>query len=338
MRRPIATGWVSLAALAALAAGCSWNPWIPKRRSPAFEDLGEPTAQLELGKPLRDAIDCPAGDCQDRYRVEVPEAGDLQVSVRSLESGRDIQMRVVVEGPVGVLAQSGERETSPRLDVPVRPGPHYVLVQALGGRFGYELTATLRPGAGAPAAAPRVPGAPSLTPSRPREVPPTVAPGSNYDPSAITLFPKWRSYAFADPPERRLESGEKVAFPAAEQQVLRAIRYELADRGYFPTEDPRQVQFLISAHVGSRTTTFYVANGTSHMEGYDQWFQKWGVRGGTITPHTFTSGTLVIDFVDPASGVLVWHGWTTVGLRPEEDMRDTVRRAVHEVLALFPPR
>lgn len=338
MSRRVATTLAVLAASGWLAAGCSWNPWIPKQRQPAFDDLGEPTAQLELGKPLRDSLDCPAGDCQDRYRVEVPEAGELDVSVRSLESGRDVEMRVVVEGPAGVLTQSRERETSPRLDVSVRPGPHYVLIQALGGRFGYEVTATLRPGTGAPAAAPRVPGALTSAPVRPRQEPETVKPGANYDPAAITLFPKWRSYAFADPPQRRLESGEKVAFPVAEQQVLREIRYELANRGYLPTDDPREVQFLISAHVGARTTTFYVANGVDHMEDYDQWFQKWGVRGGSITPQTFTSGTLVIDFVDPATGVLVWHGWTTIGLRPDEDMRDTVRRAVHEVLALFPPR
>lgn len=330
---------VAVAAVAAALLGCQWNPVVLEEPPPPFRDTGEPSAELELGKTRRDQLDCPTeGRCQDRFRLQVPEAGQLHVRVIPLGARGDIEMRAVLEGPTGVLAQRSAEAGTVDLEVPVGAGPHYVLLQALGGHFDYEVTATFRAESGVQAAQPRIPTAPSLTPGREERKPPTLRPGSNYDPTAITQFPKWRMYAFADPPEKRLDSGEKVAFPAAEQQVLRAIRYELADRGYFPSEDPGEVQFLVSAHVGSRTETYYMVQGVVYAEDYDQWFQKWGVRGGTITPQTYTDGTLVIDFIDPATGLLLWHGWTTVPLKADQDMRETIRKGVREILTLFPPR
>jgi hypothetical protein len=327
----------------AWATACQWNPLVVDRPAPSFTDPGEPVAELRLDEPRRDALDCPAGHCQDRFRVEISEPGELRVRVQPLAPDPSVSVRVVVEGPVGVLARSdsgveGAPASRPDVDLRVGPGPHYVLVQAVGGKFDYQLEATLVPGAAPPDAAVQVDSVPSLAPPRERQAVPTAKPGANFDPKARELFPKWRHYAFADPPEKRLGAGEQVAFPAAEQEVLRAIRYELADRGYFPTEDPREAEFLISAQVGSRSTTWYVYQGVAYTQEYDQWLQQWGVSGGAVTPQTYSDATLVIDFIDPGTGRLLWHGWTTAGIEGGGDLRDTLRAAVREVLALFPPR
>lgn len=331
------------AALVAVAlASCQWNPIIIDEPMPEFTDPGEPTAELALGTPLKDALDCPTGGrCQDRFRLEVSEPGRLVLRVDPTDEGEDLEVRVVLEGPIGVLDQKTGDDEGLEIAVPVRPGPHYVLIQALGGRFQYEVVARLEPGGGGGEVAgpqPAMPTEPLLTPKRPTRQPPRLGTGSNYDPTQIQAFPEWRYYAFADPPQERLQSGEKVSNPMAETEVLRATRYVLADRGYFQSDDPEEVQFLVSAHVGSRTTTLYVVQGINRMEEYDQWFQQWGVLGGTITPHTFTDGTVVIDFIDPGTGKLVWHGWTTIGLAPDVDLRDQLRVAVEDILQKFPPR
>ncbi len=54
----------------------------------------------------------------------------------------------------------------------------------------------------------------------------------------------------------------------------------------------------------------------------------------------FEEGTLIIDFLDPATHTLLWRGTGSaevVAGRPENEVTENVKRAVRKILAGFPP-
>ena len=338
----------ALLLLACLAAsGCQWNSWIPgERRVKSAPSPGD-FVPLHTGLPRRAALDCPAGSCQTRYRIQVEDPGELRLEVVPSLPGDDVGLRVVLQDSAGqVLAQ--ERATgnaSFQVKSEVEPGPHIVLVQAIGGRVGYELTATIRRDAKRLAQelmAPVPPAAevpPSSASSGDRVENKTAVLGSDsaYDPRVD--FSLYRRFAFSDRPQEKLEGppGSSTGNPFLEAQIQREIRFELLRRGFFQAEEA-EADFLVSSHVGARSTTWYSVGPTSFSSSYDQWYDRWAIQGAHIRPHTFRNGTLVIDIIDMNTKELTWHGWRTDPVPPTADAKKLIRNIVTEVLDEFPPR
>jgi hypothetical protein len=340
----------ALLLLALLAAsGCQWYGWIPgERRVKSAPSPGD-FVPLHAGLPRQAALDCPAGSCQTRYRIHVQDPGELRLDVVPSLPGDDVGLRVVLQDSAGnVLAQErATGEASFQVKSEVEPGPHVVLVQAIGGRVSYELTATVRRDARrlAQALMSPVPPTPEALPSSPPaptdrvgDKTATLDSDSAYDPGVD--FSLYRRFAFSQQPEEKLEGppGSSTGNPFLEAQIQREIRFELLRRGFSQAEEETEADFLVSSHVGARSTTWYSVGATPYSRSYDQWFDRWASHGAHIRPHTYRNGTLVIDIVDMRTKELTWHGWTTQPAPPAADAKELIRKVVAEVLDEFPPR
>ncbi len=321
-----------------LAVGCQWYAWEPKEKEIPlnFEPAAIPLAP---GSTLSQQLNCPDGNCQTRFRVEVDRPGDLRIEVRPQQVNPETSLGVVLEDPIGrVLARQSLDGRKPPLRVssPVQKGPHIALVQAIGGAVSFEISARFR--AGGEAAQPWAEPPPAPAESRlpaPHQPRAGSAPTAVYDPKIN--FHTFRRYAFASEPKSDVQahsSGTTNAF--MDQKIQRVARTELTHRG-FTESSVAEADFLLSAHIGSRSTTWYSVRGVAHQDPYDRYFDMWRGRSGRIVPHTYTDKTVVMDFIDPKTGQLLWHGWTTEAAAPSTDNTEVLRKAVQKILDKFPP-
>lgn len=328
----------ALIALGSLASGCRWYAWEPTESQAALPPE-PPDIPLAPGETLRQQLDCPAGHCQTRFRIEARQPGELQVEVRPTDPNPATSLSVVLEDPVGrVLDQQSLSGRVPPLRVSsaVQKGPHVALVRAIGGRVPFTISARFR--AGGVASAPWVePTAPPPAPAR-RTLPTGEGsqPGAVFDPR--TNFHHFRKYAFAQEPRNQIQAGRSGSNPFEDQQIQRAVRAEMSERGF--TQVPvSEADFLVSQHVGSRSTTWYSVRGLEHQDAYDRFFDMWRGRGGRVVPHTYTDKTVTLDFIAPKTGQLIWHGWTTEAApQTTSDESRNLRTAVKNVLDKFPPK
>jgi len=157
-----------------------------------------------------------------------------------------------------------------------------------------------------------------------------------YDPTA--RFEQVRGFAFAQDPGRELSEGRgsDSGNPFVVRAVQREVRYALARAG-IDQVDAAQADFLVSVHVGSQSTTWYAVGNVLYERPYREYLGQWSEAGLQTKPYTYVDGTLVIDFIDPRSGRLVWHGWTTEPIPPAKENAAIIKEAVAKVLAQFPP-
>ena len=327
----------------ATAAGCHWSSWIPgDTRAEASRSPGD-VVPLYTQQPHRAELDCPTGSCQTRYRIQLREPGVLHVEVIPSLFGSDVGMRIALEDFSGKVLgeQRAHGEETAELKSEVEAGPHVVTVQVTGGRVDYELTATIARDTETPARRTETPVrlAPEPSPPPTDRVGDRIAvPGSDsaYDPRVD--FSRYRRFAFSERPEEKLQRapGTAVGNPFLEAEVQRAIRLELLDRGF--DQDPEaEADFLVTAHVGAQSETWYAIDHTRYSGAYDQWFDRWGTSGAQLRTHTYRDGTLVIDIIDVSGKELSWHGWTTQPIPPAVDAKTLIRKIVAKVLDQFPP-
>ncbi len=354
----------------ALLVGCQFDGYVPKGKHKPVAEEERTIADLAYGVPTTGRLDCAGGLCRVRHRLHVDAAGHVDVVVvgprGTAETQKPRLARVMLQDVNGrVVARNDPEDTEGPMifEAEVTPGPHFVLVQGLGGEFEYVVTATYgadvaaahaggEPGAagaaagataGATAAGTTIPGtpAPEKAPVRgPRAVAGAQAhaPGDTSDGADFAANPAadllaMRSFAFADNPQSQLEEGaaEGRGNPFVIRRIQREIRYALADAGVNEV-DKASADYLVSVQVGSKATTWYSLGSTPRTTPYDTYFDRWRTMGGFVNPHTYVDGTLVIDFIDPKSGDLVWHGWTTEPVNVKLDDETMLKGAVRAVL------
>ena len=339
-------------ALALLGLGCVYGGGLGTGPDPPREAVPAVAAQpLELSRRVQGAVDCAAGHCVRRYEIALTSHGELSIDVLPrLESTGD-SIRVLLEDPAGnVIGRATSREPGRSLSVggPDQPGRYSLTIQSASGSTSYVLRASqdrrgapqttlleddvarMKPATGRP----QVPGTAAVA------QPPPAPSGPSFRSNPQIDFAPYRSYAFAQDPERTLqaEPGAYVGNPFIIREIQRAIRYLLADRGYVQTAI-EQAEFLVSTHTGSSSMAYYRIGGVAYNRTYSTWFNTWhGDRGfgvGGFRSEIHTEGTLVIDIIDLASKDLVWHGWTTktTGWKDNEAV---IKDAVEEILAQFP--
>jgi hypothetical protein len=346
--------------LAGLLVACAFEPYVPPEPPPKAigenEQLSVDT--LALGETLSDDLDCAVGRCQARYRIIVPQPGKLQVSVsgpiRSELSTGPRLARVVLEG-VGMQtldkSVANDDSVSPLVvSSHTERGVHFVLINVLAGLVHYGVTAEFTPSGPPPAPTAVAVEQPQPPPGwqprlrfdavdRPGQLAVIAEPGDAsdgadfaYDPAADLRALK--SYAFAQDPaaELRGEPGSVRGNPFVEKQVQREIRYYLADLGVYQVGGA-DADFLVSIELGARSTTWYSIGDTLYEQNYSYYFDRWRGAGLYVRAHTYQDGTLKIDFIDPKSGSLIWHGWTTEPISINATDDSILKEAVRKVLS-----
>jgi hypothetical protein len=324
------------------AHGCAFNTWVPGERMEVQkmeQEQHDPVIAFEPGSTQQGSLDCPAGRCNVRYRVDMHEPGDLRVKIASRFAHKDVMVRLVIEDPAGPVLAETEVEDDPvvRLSTPVSVGPYNVLVQSIGGRMDYDLTIATRRGEGRQR--------PTAT-RRPRPTPETDrvdralrgGKDHHYDPKID--FTTYKSFAFAVVPEDQLKAqpGARVGDPFLLAELQRAVQSELLGRGYQPV-DRKQADFLLNLHVGGRSTPFYYVDAVRYDYSYSRYYSSWygGGAGVFVVPFTYQEGTLVIDIIDVRLKELTWYGWSTEEVGNRVSRQEVVRHIVHNILDDFPP-
>lgn len=331
-------------------AACAWDPYIPGEPPPFQEVVVDPASlaeRLALGSPYVGELSCFAPRCQKRFRVIVPESGQLSVRLLPSLQGVDAQVRMVVEGSREVVGQAASvRGGSADVTVltvrePVEAGTYFVLLQTVGGPMQFELLATLSPGEGPDEAAyvdPRLPE----QPTEPVDPPPKkVELGrlhggveAAYDPA--TSYERHRTFLF---PQRIAPAGKARPGMELEQPVDREIRRYLAEalrlKGLRPAEGTEKADLLVE----------FSTSASSRVTPPLPFLQDWYNVGGEKVPlggQVDSKARFTVDIIEGGTYRLAWHAEVERRFRPEvslgPDSTAMLREAVTDLLAPYPPR
>jgi hypothetical protein len=343
-----ALGLAACLGCALLGAACAWYPWIPgenKKKPEPVVDPAKLSRDLALDRAYVSQADCFSSVCNQRFRVVVDRPGQLTVIASLVLESEEQQARLVLEAVSGVLAQQstgrGRRVDPPVLAVrrPVTPGLYFVLLQTIGGRIPYELTATLTPDAGANAelAMKEVPEAP---PPRPEGPPPLLTKvkkgpgaGASYDPTV--RYSQYQAFAFRPFPRpgEKVPRGTPLDMPI-DRQIRRFLKETLELKGFRQAEGAEQADFVVGFSRGNQSTTWYAWF-------YPTLYSQYDVGGVGIGPQVYTRGSLVVDIVDTRTQRIAWHSVSSrdigPGITPGAATTKLVREGVAEAMQGFPP-
>jgi hypothetical protein len=220
----------------------------------------------------------------------------------------------------------------------VQKGTYFVLIQSLGGRIPYELTATLTPGTGppppprtaaAPPEMPRQPGGPTF---RFAKLELGAGAGADYDPAVD--FSDIHTFTF----RRLARPGEPV--PAGtplerpeDRQIRRLLAEGLSLKGLRQATGSDTADLLVTFSTGEKSR---------NLHAMPLQYQSYALNHLGPNPGVDTRESLVIDIVETRTERLAWHAWTTKGIGPGiidgAETTALLREAVADLLAGFPPR
>jgi len=123
-------------------------------------------------------------------------------------------------------------------------------------------------------------------------------------------------------------------------RIRAAVEKELQGRG-FMKETKADPDFLVTYYpiVKERRyrTTTHVGMGMGW--GYRPFYGRMGMSTSQV--HHYKEGTIVIEIVDFRTNRMIWQGaadGALTGLNNPEDADEVVPKAVHDILAKFPPK
>ncbi len=135
-----------------------------------------------------------------------------------------------------------------------------------------------------------------------------------------------------------LTTGERPVSPLIERRIMKAIKVNLAAKGYQYSEHKNQADMAISFSVGARDSVRLQSDPAVLYN--TQW--SWGgpYYGTTVMTRTYTKGSLAIDIYDVSRNSPVWHGAVSSRLKksdletPSSDQQ--LQDAVDVVMRDFP--
>jgi len=159
-----------------------------------------------------------------------------------------------------------------------------------------------------------------------------------------TDFSNFKSYQWIDVKTDNNKDAIEVD-AIMDARIRNTINQQLALQGYKKVAENADLQLNYSVLTQDKTDI-------RTYNTYSGYPSRWGWRGGygyrgmgmgssDTVIKTYQSGTLVIDFVDPASNKLVWRGLGSERLPEEktsEIMDSLVKKVVESVLNKFPPK
>lgn len=159
------------------------------------------------------------------------------------------------------------------------------------------------------------------------------------DYAKTAAFADYQSFAWAQPAHP--ETGDpRLDNPLLHERIQEAIEVTLQERGFRMVE-PENADLLIRYHTAVRSRVEYQRSSVTIGTGY--YSGRAGVGIAMDYPYgsrEYDEGTLIIDFVTPQSGELIWRG---TGVRPLEETPSPERRdevvsdVVQRILDQYPP-
>ncbi len=155
---------------------------------------------------------------------------------------------------------------------------------------------------------------------------------SDYD--TTVSFDGWQSWAWA--PDHSGPDAGSASVSLYDARIRRSVETALAAAGY--SEVPaEQADFLLNYKVQIRNESD-VTVWDEPVRGY-HWRQTW--RPTHVSVHRYEIGSLILDLVQRNSGNIAWRGWAEAEVQRKlspEDRDRRIDKAVHDILARFPPR
>lgn len=347
---------VAVACAGLALEACTFGGYVPAEAPPKPLAASEATVlDLALGDSATGELDCPDGRCQIRYRMVVPGSGNLVVTVKGPAGSGDegdagpriaravlegvaqqpLATRLRADGPPPFVVQSG-----------VQAGIHYVLIQALGGPTQYEVASQFTPESQKVSEADTDLATPDPLPKRkgpfvapatqtvvplPRKQRGDLSDGADYIANPQFDITQVRTYAFAQDPAAMLKGkpGSIQGNVFVLREIQREVRYVFMDQGLSQVALD-QAQFLVAIGVGKQSSLWWSPVMPVLVQPYGYYYTAWGMGG--LAPTTYEDGTLLIDFVDPKSGDLLWHGWAVEQIGINDDQTAIIKSAVDKVL------
>jgi hypothetical protein len=154
----------------------------------------------------------------------------------------------------------------------------------------------------------------------------TRAQSVSYNFSPSTNFSKYHTYKWVT------IAGAQYPDQIVDEQIKQSIDQDLASKGYVKT-DSDTADMDVAYQVSVTEQREWNAYGTGG---------GWRMGGGmaTATSSTIQTGTLAVDFYDPAQKQLIWRGTATKTLNPPKDpnkRQKNLDKAVAKLLKNFPP-
>ncbi len=140
----------------------------------------------------------------------------------------------------------------------------------------------------------------------------TVSPGANLG--------RYHTYAFYTSPYRA-----GAAESPSEQEVKSALRNSLAQKGMVETAPGQTPEFLVAFHARKQQKLDVTSAG----------YGWWGLGGADV--YTYTEGTLIVDFIDPATKNVFWRGTATQIIdNPYAPNLNKIDKAVAKMIDKYP--
>ncbi|WP_299821820.1 DUF4136 domain-containing protein [uncultured Pontibacter sp.] len=157
-----------------------------------------------------------------------------------------------------------------------------------------------------------------------------VAPGAN-----TKLY---RTYNWYQPAPAATAAYDKGYKSTLHDHIIQGIEAELKKRGYTKVTDNPDVLVAYDVSVSvplekDKPENFEPGFGYSYayMSGYRYSYNNPNLPGYRAVD-LFKAGTLIIDFINPASNQLVWRGWTEGALANFNAGAGNVQQEVEEIL------
>ncbi len=134
-----------------------------------------------------------------------------------------------------------------------------------------------------------------------------------------TDFSKYKTYAWGDSPHPIQDS-------LWNQRIVSDIDGALQEKGLQKVAMDANPDMIVVYNAGVKQNVSY--------EGYRM---GWGM--GEINPVTQNEGTLVVDFADPQSKMIIWRGQAADTLSDKSSKNiEKVQKMVHKMFEKYPPK
>lgn len=140
-------------------------------------------------------------------------------------------------------------------------------------------------------------------------------------------FSGYKTYNFYDKGIARLKLND-----LDKRRMLAAVETEMTTKGFTKADQP---DLLVNLVIVARETTDVYSYGPG-------WGWGWGWRspfyGGMNSVNQYMEGTFIIDFLDPKTKTLVWHGrGSGFNLDNFKKREERMNTGVKEILSQYPP-
>ncbi len=160
---------------------------------------------------------------------------------------------------------------------------------------------------------------------------------TEYDPTAP--YPSYKTYAWVQTPPGP-EQAPAIRNPIVREQVVAAVDRELATKGFARVSADANPDLLVSAHGWAQSRVEVTNYGYSYGGAYAYGpYRPIPVAGGADI-HTYTDGTMLLDFVDAKAKKLVWRGTASDTFSSPDltAVKRSVDEAVRQLVASYPPK